>query len=651
MFAADDRGGIVHRSSPLGAPSHSLEADCVSAVYPSLAALCPVARPLDVRKRTVAMSEPTTPPKLDQFEIIRRLGVGGMAEVFLAKKRGAEGTYKLLVVKRILPSHVTSRRFKAMFAEEAQLATRLNHPNIVQVYDFQDYGPEGQILTMEYVEGPDLRKLARAARAHNRRIPPYAAACIIGEVAKGLHYAHERRDEAGKPMDIVHRDVSPQNVLLSYDGAVKIADFGIASANLFREEPGVLKGKTGYMSPEQARGEKVDRHTDIYSLGVVFHELLTGRPLHGAAEGAELFEAVRAGVVEPPSTFAREIPPALESIVMKALERQPSDRFATARDMAAAISRALLQQQQLVDMHVLESVIAEFVNREHTSPGVRPGPGTASSAEGSNDSRSSLGREPTSHVDQQDLSEASLLFRRRLRERAGREVRHVAVVTVRIHGLEQLDEAAGAGNAGHFVEQLGGGPGLRARQALGHRTCRDRADGGSSSFRIRRSLARRGHPRGHPGCGRGYAGPSSGKRRDGARHCHRPQGSRGASRPTHPQGRRPGARRHPGQSSACVEHVGGRGPVPPRSSRLRVGRRAHPGARGGRRAQSAAADASAFAASSTHARRASEGDGACIERFRRTQRRARRPARRLPSRGQSGSRHGQRTDRRASRLR
>jgi serine/threonine protein kinase/tetratricopeptide (TPR) repeat protein len=405
------------------------------------------------------MSDPTTTPKLDQFEIIRRLGAGGMAEVFLAKKRGAEGTYKLLVVKRILPSHVTSRRFKAMFAEEAQLATRLNHPNIVQVYDFQDYGPEGQILTMEYVEGPDLRKLARAARAQNRRIPPYVAACVIGEVAKGLHYAHERRDEAGKPMDIVHRDVSPQNVLLSYDGAVKIADFGIASANLFREEPGVLKGKTGYMSPEQARGEKVDRRTDIYSLGVVFHELLTGRPLHGAAEGAELFEAVRAGVVEPPSTFAREIPPALESIVMKALERQPSDRFTTARDLAAAISRALFQQQQLVDMHVLESVIAEFVNREHTSPGVRPGPGTAStssSSESSNDSRSSLGHEVASHVDPQDLSEASRLFHRRLRERAGREVRHVAVVTVRIHGLEQLDEAAGAGNAGHFIEQLRG---------------------------------------------------------------------------------------------------------------------------------------------------------------------------------------------------
>src|ERR1043165_5866732 len=187
------------------------------------------------------------PKRLADFEVVRRLGVGGMAEVFLAKKRGAEGTYKLLVVKRILPAHDSSRRFRAMFAEEAQLATRLNHPNIVQVYDFQDYGDEGQLLSMEFVEGPDLKRLVRVAQGRSQRIPPYVAAHIVAEVAKGLHYAHERKDEAGRPLDIVHRDVSPQNILLSIDGAVKIADFGIATANLFREEPGVLKGKTAYM--------------------------------------------------------------------------------------------------------------------------------------------------------------------------------------------------------------------------------------------------------------------------------------------------------------------------------------------------------------------------------------------------------------------
>src|SRR5690554_3587503 len=126
------------------------------------------------------------PQRLADFEVIRRLGMGGMAEVFLAKKRGAEGTYKLLVLKRILPAYASSRRFRAMFAEEAQLATRLNHPNIVQVYDFQDYGDEGQLLSMEYVEGPDLRRLMRAAQARGQRIPPYVAAYIIAEVAKGL---------------------------------------------------------------------------------------------------------------------------------------------------------------------------------------------------------------------------------------------------------------------------------------------------------------------------------------------------------------------------------------------------------------------------------------------------------------------------------
>ena len=271
------------------------------------------------------MSDATRPlpQRLADFDVIRRLGMGGMAEVFLAKKRGAEGTYKLLVLKRILPAYASSRRFRAMFAEEAQLATRLNHPNIVQVYDFQDYGEDGQLLSMEYVDGPDLRRFIKAARQKQQSVPPPVAAYIIAEVAKGLHYAHERKDEGGRPLDIVHRDVSPQNVLLSLDGAVKVADFGIASANMFREEPGVLKGKTAYMSPEQARGEKVDRRTDIYSLGVVLYEMLAGRPLHGNLEGDELLEAVRRGKVEPPSTYALGVPPELDELVVKALAVDP----------------------------------------------------------------------------------------------------------------------------------------------------------------------------------------------------------------------------------------------------------------------------------------------------------------------------------------
>jgi serine/threonine protein kinase/tetratricopeptide (TPR) repeat protein len=394
------------------------------------------------------------PKRLADFEIIRRLGAGGMAEVFLAKKRGAEGTFKLLVLKRILPAYGSSRRFRTMFAEEAQLATRLNHPNIVQVYDFQDYGEEGQLLSMEYVEGPDLRKLMKSAQAKGQRIPPYVAAYIIAEVAKGLHYAHERKDEAGNPIDIVHRDVSPQNILMSFDGAVKIADFGIASANLFREEPGVLKGKTAYMSPEQARAERVSRRTDIYSLGVVFHELLTARPLHGAAEGQELLEEVRAGQVEPPSTYVRDLPAELEEVVMRALAKNPDQRFQTARDMAAAVSRALFQKQQLVDSHVLEAVLAELVTREHTSPGVQPGsdpPSEMQRSEALDDLSSVAHAMGTASGANSDESTGPGRARR-----VGREVRHVAVVTLRLHGFEQLATSVGRPQAARVLEQLRG---------------------------------------------------------------------------------------------------------------------------------------------------------------------------------------------------
>lgn len=405
------------------------------------------------------------PERLADFEVIRRLGAGGMAEVFLAKRRGAEGTYKLLVVKRILPQFGSSRRFRSMFAEEAQLATRLNHPNIVQVYDFQDYGEEGQLLSMEYVEGPDLRKVMRAARGNQKKVPPYVAAYIIAEVAKGLHYAHERRDEGGAPLEIVHRDVSPQNVLLSFEGAIKVADFGIASANLFREEPGVLKGKTAYMSPEQARGEKADRRTDIYSLGVVFHELLTGRPLHGAAEGQELLEAVRAGAVEPPSTFARDVPPELEAIVMRALAKGADDRFQNAREMAAAITRVLFQKQEMIDGHVVEGVLSQLVSREHTSPGV-DGEMQSQAESQFGDDESDGGRSAQSSTGTGSAVPVVLptdeptgpgrpIRPKRTRE-AGREVRHVAIVTLRLHGLEELEKAIGPGGATRFLEQLRG---------------------------------------------------------------------------------------------------------------------------------------------------------------------------------------------------
>src|SRR5271170_2947796 len=289
------------------------------------------------------------PLQLAQFEVIRRLGAGGMAEVFLAKKRGAEGTWKLLVVKRILPSYGSSRRFRGMFVEEAQVATRLNHPNVVQVYEFYDGGDEGQLLAMEYVEGPDLGALMSSAKAKQTRVPPWVGAWVIAEAAKGLHYAHEKKDEGGAPLEIVHRDVSPQNVLLSFEGGVKIADFGIASARLFAQETGVLKGKFGYMSPEQARGEPVDRRSDLYALGVILWEILTGRPLHGGLGGEALLDIVRSGIFEPPTAYVEDLPPELVHIVLAALSPAREDRFPTGRELAAALGRAIVKQGELID--------------------------------------------------------------------------------------------------------------------------------------------------------------------------------------------------------------------------------------------------------------------------------------------------------------
>jgi tetratricopeptide (TPR) repeat protein len=392
---------------------------------------------------------PKVPSQLADFEILHRLGAGGMAEVFLAKKRGAEGTFKLLVVKRILAVHGSSRRFRSMFVEEAQLATRLNHPNIVQVYEFSDHGAAhddgGLLLSMEYVEGFDLGRVISAARKQGARIPPFVAAFIVAEAAKGLHYAHERKDERGMPLDIVHRDVSPQNILVSYEGVVKIADFGIASASLFRDEPGVLKGKVGYMSPEQARRERVDRRSDIYSLGVVLYELLALRSPFGSLDDDALYEAVQAGRFAPPSTHAPDLPPELESITMRALALAPEDRFQTARDMAGAIARGMLARQELVDNASVEQTLVHLLARGTHAPladaqprtlaAVRVPRGQATSSDGEG-APSRGGAAGTSAA----LGPGTAA-------RVVREVRHVAALVLRIQGLAELVAARGEAEA------------------------------------------------------------------------------------------------------------------------------------------------------------------------------------------------------------
>ena len=400
---------------------------------------------------------PAPPKEIAHFEIVRRLGAGGMAEVFLAKKRGAEGTYKVLVLKRILPTHGSSRRFRSMFIEEAHLATRLNHPNVVQVYEFQDFGDEGLLLAMEYVEGCDLGRMMTAARTRGTPVTPWLAAWVVSEAAKGLHYAHEKKDEAGQPLDIVHRDVSPQNILLSYEGAVKIADFGIASARVFAEEQGVLKGKFGYMSPEQARGESVDRRGDLYALGVVFWEILAGRPLHGGLGGEALLDIVRSGIVEPPTAYAKDVPPELEAIAMRALSAAREERYPTGRELAAALGRAIVKQGELIDASALEGTLLQLVPRDARDADGESGEGSRGErseevrtqaavpqARSIEESRASV--KFRAGEDQLPVSEAlaggdTPLPRRVLPAEGPREVRHVAVVTLHLHGMEALASA------------------------------------------------------------------------------------------------------------------------------------------------------------------------------------------------------------------
>lgn len=388
------------------------------------------------------MNKPSATPKdIASFEVVRRLGAGGMAEVFLAKKRGAEGTFKVLVLKRILPTHGSSRRFRAMFIEEAHLATRLNHPNVVQVYEFQDSGDEGLLLAMEHVEGCDLGRLMSAAKSKGTAIAPWVGAWIIAEAAKGLHYAHEKRDEAGQPLEIVHRDVSPQNILLSFEGTVKIADFGIASARLFAEEQGVLKGKFGYMSPEQARGESLDRRSDLYALGVILWEIVAGRPIHGGLGGEALLDIVRSAIIEPPSVYAPDVPPELEEIILKTLSPQRNERYATGRELAAAIGKAIVKQGQLIDAEALESTLLQLTRGTESEPPPMLSEGSADQARTQAAvplARSLPGSRSGVVADSVLPPKASAEAEPPPAPEGPREVRHVAILMLRLHGLVEL---------------------------------------------------------------------------------------------------------------------------------------------------------------------------------------------------------------------
>ena len=301
-----------------------------------------------------------------KYSLIRKIGTGGMAEVFLARTPVAQGLNKTLVIKKIHTAYARSRQFVTMFVDEAKIALGLNHPNIIQVFDFGAVA-DTYFLAMEHVEGVDLLRLLQEAARARQRLPYGLSAYIVQQLAKGLDYAHRKTDEFGEPLGIVHRDVSPQNILLSWDGSVKIVDFGIARARDVHEEEGVIKGKYAYMSPEQARGEPVDARSDVFAAGIVLFELVCARPLfHG--KGKEALEMVKSGTIPRPRDFAPELPESLERVILRALAFHRADRFQTARDLQHELGKFQLEWGHkagaLIDSGSLAQALARLVPDE-----------------------------------------------------------------------------------------------------------------------------------------------------------------------------------------------------------------------------------------------------------------------------------------------
>ncbi|WP_254614470.1 serine/threonine protein kinase [Myxococcus sp. CA056] len=285
--------------------------------------------------------------QIGKYVVRRKLAEGGMAEIYLCTARGAEGFEKEVVIKRVRAFLASDPEFVGMFIAEARLASRLNHENVVQIFDF-DKHEDTYYLAMEYVRGCSLWELRRRSKEMMDPVPPMLVAHIGAEVARGLHYAH-RLKVNGQPLDLVHRDVTPHNVLLSYDGAVKLTDFGIAKAGKKLTQPGVLKGKFAYMSPEQARGEAVDSRTDLFALGVVLWEMLTGGRLFDGDSELAVLRAVQHSAIAPPARLNPEVPPELDAVVMRALERDPSARFQTAGELERALAQCVLKHATSVD--------------------------------------------------------------------------------------------------------------------------------------------------------------------------------------------------------------------------------------------------------------------------------------------------------------
>jgi len=296
-----------------------------------------------------------------RYRITERVAAGGMAEVFRGVAESMRGFKKNIAIKRILPSLTKNKKFVAMFLDEARLSLALQHANIVQVFDI-GHTEDTYFIVMEYVDGVDLKALLEWRRRINRRVPIAHGLYIVLEMCKGLAYAHDvHNPETGGLMGIVHRDISPPNVLISKQGEVKVVDFGLAKATSQVEitDPGVVKGKMSYLSPEAARGEEVDARADIFAVGILLYELLTGKRLFYGETDYQTVELVRNAKIPPIKPQNPQVEPELEDIVRKALAKRKEDRYQNATD----IQDALAQYAYSRGLKVIARDIAELVRQ------------------------------------------------------------------------------------------------------------------------------------------------------------------------------------------------------------------------------------------------------------------------------------------------
>lgn len=304
--------------------------------------------------RSVALSESSQ----QRYRVIERLASGGMAEVFLAESAGIEGFKKRVAIKRVLPHLSENKRFIAMFLDEARLSAHLTHSQIAQVFDI-GVGDNAYFIVMEYVDGSDLKGLIEHHRKTSKPFPVECAVYIAVKICEGLAYAHELTNPAGQPLNIVHRDMSPPNVLITRFGEVKIVDFGLAKASsqLEKSEAGIIKGKFGYLSPEAALGLEVDHRTDIFAVGIILWELIAGRRLFQGESDYQTVKLVQEAQVPSLRAMGMDIPEALDRIVLKSLAKDPVNRHLNASDLSLALTEFLFKSGRPVgNLHIARLV-------------------------------------------------------------------------------------------------------------------------------------------------------------------------------------------------------------------------------------------------------------------------------------------------------